>query len=202
MMEEMASATLADDKLLKKFLSTKVDVITNKYDKFQTKYPRQFIFVGTINLSGEGKYLKDISGNRRIWPVKVERTKAEPVDIEELKLEVDQLWAEAMVAYKNKEQLHLTHEEELEAEREQGARMIKHHAIDVIEDWVYANCESIDRIHTSTIAHGIWGKDCKQSQINMVGQAMKNLDDWEHRKSLKIDGKNRSGWIKLTDEID
>jgi predicted P-loop ATPase len=61
------------------------------YERLSTEVPRQFIIVGTTNsLTG---YLKDFSGSRRFWPVRIEKM----VDAEGLARDRDQLWAEASV---------------------------------------------------------------------------------------------------------
>lgn len=52
-----------------------------------TERPRHFIIVGTTNAS---TYLHDLTGNRRVWPV---RTPA--FDLAALAQDRDQLWAEA-----------------------------------------------------------------------------------------------------------
>lgn len=57
------------------------------YDRIVTSLPRQSIVVGTTN---DAVYLKDLTGNRRFWPIK-----AGAFDIVALKRDRDQLWAEA-----------------------------------------------------------------------------------------------------------
>lgn len=72
---------------LKALLSRQVDEDRLSYDRFVTRRPRQFIIVGTSN---ETKALRDPTGNRRFWPVVVEE-----IDLEAIKRDRDQIWAEA-----------------------------------------------------------------------------------------------------------
>lgn len=72
---------------LKQFLSRPDDTARLAYDALPTRKPRSFVIVGTTN---DDKYLKDLTGNRRFWPVKVGQ-----VQLDALKRDVDQLWAEA-----------------------------------------------------------------------------------------------------------
>lgn len=73
---------------LKSFLSRQVDgPVRLAYDRLPTVGRRQFIIVGTTNAE---IYLKDTTGNRRFWPVKVGK-----FNIEKLLSDRDQLWAEA-----------------------------------------------------------------------------------------------------------
>jgi predicted P-loop ATPase len=72
---------------LKAFLSRQIDVARLAYARQATERPRSFVIVGTTNL---GTYLRDLTGNRRFWPVKVSA-----FDVQALLMNRDQLWAEA-----------------------------------------------------------------------------------------------------------
>jgi predicted P-loop ATPase len=87
---ELSGMRRADVEHLKAFLSRQVDIGRLAYGRIVSNVPRQFIVLGTTN---SDRYLKDLTGNRRFWPVKVGK-----IDIESLKNDRDQLWAEA-VAY-------------------------------------------------------------------------------------------------------
>jgi predicted P-loop ATPase len=74
---------------LKSFLSRQVDgPVRMAYDRLATEVPRQFVIIGTTN-SVTG-YLKDFSGARRFWPVRIVK-----FDVEALARDRDLLWAEA-----------------------------------------------------------------------------------------------------------
>jgi hypothetical protein len=69
-------------------------------------HPRQCIIVGSTNC--ESGFLRDITGNRRFWPVRVggdSKKKAWQLT------EVDQIWAEAIVKYRDGEELFLKGED-------------------------------------------------------------------------------------------
>ena len=73
-------------------------IITRTHDKYRAPYarndeehPRRCVFCMTTN---DDTYLKDDTGNRRWWPVKI--PKGKQADIEWLKSNRDQLFAEAM----------------------------------------------------------------------------------------------------------
>jgi predicted P-loop ATPase len=75
---------------LKAFLARTKDVGTLKFERETTTAPRQCIFVGTTN---SYEYLLSKTGNRRFWPVRVGR-----IDVEALRRDRDQIWAEAAQA--------------------------------------------------------------------------------------------------------
>jgi len=81
---------------LRAFVSRKVDRVRLSYARRSEDFPRQCIFVGTHNPSGNNEYLKDDTGNRRFWPVVVH-----DIDIKRTKEVRDQLWAETMLCYKD-----------------------------------------------------------------------------------------------------
>lgn len=84
---ELAGLRQADLSTLKSLLSRQVDEARMAYGRDVRRYPRQCVFIGTTN---DDKYLKDSTGNRRFWPVRVRE-----FDVALLKLHRDQLWAEA-----------------------------------------------------------------------------------------------------------
>jgi predicted P-loop ATPase len=97
--EEEEADTLPPAAVLKAFLSRSVDEARMAYQVERTRVPRQFVVVGT---TAAEPYLKDSTGNRRIWPIRVGR-----FDLTRLAEVRDQLWAEASVAEANGESIDL-----------------------------------------------------------------------------------------------
>jgi len=101
---ELAGMKKADIEKVKAFLSTSDDKYRPSYGKAVESHPRQCIIIASVN--GERGYLRDITGNRRFWIVKVhqeEQIKRWNFTTEER----DQIWAEAKAIYKNGEKLYL-----------------------------------------------------------------------------------------------
>jgi predicted P-loop ATPase len=86
---ELQGMRRSDVDELKAFLSRRVDRARMSYDRTVTEIPRQCVIVGTTNAH---QYLKDETGNRRFWPVRVAG-----FDLAALARDRDQLWAEAVV---------------------------------------------------------------------------------------------------------
>lgn len=73
---------------LKAFISRRADRARLAYGYYQSERLRQCIFTGTTNELSE--YLQDATGNRRFLPVR-----CGAFDLDALRADVDQLWAEA-----------------------------------------------------------------------------------------------------------
>jgi hypothetical protein len=84
---ELVGLRRTEIETVKGFLSKTADNARPAYGRFRIDQPRRCIFVGTTN---DNEYLRDATGNRRFWPV---RTGA--IDLEALRNDRDQLWAEA-----------------------------------------------------------------------------------------------------------
>lgn len=94
-MGELTGLAKADVRRAKSFLSRHTDKARLAYARRAREFPRACIFIGSTN---DQAYLKDPSGGRRFLPVacRVEGT----IDIERLRGEIDQLWAEAVHLYR------------------------------------------------------------------------------------------------------
>ena len=88
---EMAAARKADAENMKAFISRVEEKFRPAYGRKEISYLRQCVFVGTTN---DYEYLKDETGNRRYWPVRVGK-----IDGVGLARDRDMLWAEAVMMY-------------------------------------------------------------------------------------------------------
>ncbi|MGC4088662.1 MAG: virulence-associated E family protein [Polyangiaceae bacterium] len=118
----------ADAKRVKAFLSSPVDNYRAPFGESNQDWPRQCVFAGTTN---EEQFLADRTGNRRYWPVSV----LDQIDVEAIRRDRDQLWAEAVSRFDTGEKWWLTPSEESLAKREQAAREIGDSWEETIKQW-------------------------------------------------------------------
>lgn len=101
-LSELDSLARAELSKVKAFLTTRTDRYRPAYARTACDFPRQFVFVGTVN---HDRYLKDET-NRRFWPVP-----CGVVDLRRVRGEREQLWAEARLRYVAGEAWHVSGEE-------------------------------------------------------------------------------------------
>jgi predicted P-loop ATPase len=101
---ELAGIKKVDVETVKSFITRTDDKFRQSYGVTVESHPRNNIIVGSTN--AESGFLRDITGNRRFWPVLVSgKGKRDVWDI--TPEVVDQLWAEAIAKYRDGEDLFL-----------------------------------------------------------------------------------------------
>ena len=115
-LEAITSKKMAGE--IKSFLSQETDVFRVPYGKVTEAFPRRGILVGSTNR--HDGFLVDETGNRRFWIIKLGDSIGieNPIDVEGLKNERKQIWAAAVLAYKNGETTYLTKENEVKVNEE------------------------------------------------------------------------------------
>lgn len=104
---ELVAVRKNTNEAFKNFITTDVDKFRPAYARRASEFPRQCVFWATTN---ERYYLKGDTGNRRFWTVYV-RGWGDDLPVKDVfgmtQEEVDQLWAEAVVRYRQGEKLFL-----------------------------------------------------------------------------------------------
>jgi hypothetical protein len=91
---ELTGFQRSDVRAIKAFISRKKDRARLAYARRAGEFPRQCIFIGSTN---DREYLKDDTGGRRFWPMPCHVAE---IDTARLEQNVDQLWAEAVLLYR------------------------------------------------------------------------------------------------------
>lgn len=91
---ELGALHKSDFNAAKAFMRRQFDDVRLAWGRAVGEHPRQTVFWGTTN---DQKYLKDPTGNRSFWPLRVE---VDRIDIARVRREREQLWAEAVHIYR------------------------------------------------------------------------------------------------------
>jgi predicted P-loop ATPase len=123
--------SVKETEAVKQMISRTHDRWALKYDKWATDAPRQFVLIGTTN---DAQYLRDKTGNRRFWPIRVTK------EINEARIKAirDHLWGEAAYYEAAGESIELPRELWGDAAAAQAEREI----VDAIEEALRPHLES------------------------------------------------------------
>jgi predicted P-loop ATPase len=152
---------------IKAFVSRTTDRFRPPYGSRIIESPRSCVFWGTTNSDG---YLKDETGGRRFWPVKIGK-----INIEMLRDMRDQLWAEAVILYNANVPWWITKQEtQRDAERHQLDRYIGDPWDKAIADYVGTCTEvSVDEVLRQAL-HLEIGR-CGPSEMSRAARCLRSL---------------------------
>lgn len=130
---ELAGIKKVDVEIVKSFLSRADDQYRPPYAQYVESHPRSGIIVGTTN-STNG-FLRDITGNRRFWPVVTSEHRKKSVwDLNETI--IDQIWAEVFEMFLSGEELFLDEGMEMAALKVQRDMMEEDVRQGIIEEYL------------------------------------------------------------------
>lgn len=199
-MGELDSLNRAESTASKQFFSQIDDRYRSPWGRRPQTVPRQCVFSGSTN---QRVYLKDDSGNRRYWPVECTRA-----DLDELRADRDQLWAEALVLFQRGEPWHPLPEERDMFTEEQNKRMVQDAFSESIRAWLDAPDGGAlrQRVTMSQILGQALNLDRgKWSRVEQtrVGQLMSRIEGWTHRQVTIEEGSTRRRvWVYDRDKRD
>ena len=169
---------------VKSMLSKQKDEARAAYGRLPESVPRRWVPVGTTN---EDEYLEDVTGNRRHWPVAVGE-----FDLEKLRADRDQLWAEAVRRVKSGASIRLDRKHWATAQREQDARRsgcaIRERLADALEGF------EDHFVETQVLWEALDVKSAAEQSraCKRLADAMRVLG-WGKARSMR-EGRQRSGW--------
>jgi putative DNA primase/helicase len=181
---EMDSFNRAETTQVKSFITQENDRFREPYGRRVMDFPRQCVFGGTTN---QGEYLKDTTGNRRMWPIQTFN-----IRLDLLKELRDSLFAEALHRFNAGERWHPTRDEEREHFiPEQDARRI-------VDPWLYPIQEWLDIQHPKdefTVTEILMGAikvelnriDNNNGMSMRIGRLMAELGWKRKRNGTRID---------------
>jgi putative DNA primase/helicase len=177
---ELDAFNRADTSKIKAFVSKRSDRFRAPYDRTAQDYPRSNVFIGTVNPGANG-YLRDETGGRRFWPIAI-RSK---IDIDAIKTMRDQIWAEAVAAYKAGQPWHIIDSRlEQAAAAEQADRQEVDPWEDVVLDWIAGKGM-------------VTSAEILQAALNV------QLAHQDRRSQMRVGAiLTRAGWIKFKQRID
>jgi predicted P-loop ATPase len=125
---ELSSVSKTEIEHVKAYITRTEEKFRPAYGRNEVTYQRRCVFIGTTNRTD---YLRDETGNRRFWPIKLDT-----VDLAAIERDRDQIWAAAKALYEAGEQWWLTDPEALLAQAQQERRTAVDPLYDEVAEWL------------------------------------------------------------------
>lgn len=172
---ELDSLNKSEASAIKAFFSVSVDRYRQSYGRRPMDVPRQCVFAGTVN---HETYLKDDTGNRRFWPVF-----CRGANLEALRNDRDQLWAEAVALFKAGESWEPAPAQRELFEQEQEARYVGDAWEPVVKRWLTRETSNVRVTMTELLTEAIKIDRTKwtRQETARVGSIMRRLG-WRRKR--------------------
>jgi predicted P-loop ATPase len=178
---------------LKDFLTRRTEKYRPPYGRLETTEPRQCVFIGTINRIGGAGYLKDPTGNRRMWPLAVAMVKK--IDLDGIERDRLQIFAEALVLKKAGVKWWPTPEFEKEhIVPEQDDRQEDDVWADRIEEWLLKTkcCGTGEKCGGRPVVNGPSPEHCKRTTVGEVAHQAISIGADDTNPTAKIGRKEQN----------
>lgn len=197
-MAEMDALRTHEASEMKVFITTRKDKIRLPYNAVSSIIPRQNVLIGSINPEANSGYLKDITGNRRFWPVAVG-----DIDLMGIAKDRPQLFAEAFTRYKKGENFHITDKEILAlAQGEQEKRVGSDVWEECVESWIAKNGNQ--HFTTSEVAYEALNITPDKMTRVLTTRLFRTLDKLGYQQDrlwIAELGKKVTVWHRLVDGV-
>jgi putative DNA primase/helicase len=189
---ELSALSRSDAERAKNFLSATFDTYRPSFGRRTRDFPRQCVFVGSTNQS---EYLRDVTGNRRFWPVL-----CGAIDVAGIRRDRDQLWAEAVVRFNAGEAWHVDSSDFAQlAEDEQDDRFVEDPWREPIESWASNPLRAGNGITVNEVladALKIQRADWSKGLQDRVSAVLKRIG-WERGKQTREGAERVRRWHQL-----
>jgi hypothetical protein len=189
---ELTAMNKAEVDHLKAFVTRTEDRYRPPYGRTVKTYPRRCVFVGTTNSAA---YLRDHTGNRRYLPVATGT-----IDLDALKRDRDQLWAEASWLEAKGETLTLPAHLWSDAAEKQGDRMIDDPWLDRLRAYAEFRPDKTRFLSEELLEQALEVHCSRRNQndAKRVSMLMAKLG-WRHKTNLRDGQRSGTGYVSPLD---
>ncbi len=184
---------------VKAFLSKTEDRYRVAYDRQVSEFPRKCVFFGTTNTKD---FLRDMTGNRRFWPVNIRPAQARWSHWDHLTEDVvGQIWAEAYELFKAGESLSLDRDARIAAEMQQQDHLEIDPRAGLIQEWldtpiesegIYGEFDDEQPLRQRVCAAQIWS-ECLHNKKG-------TMQSWDAKPICEI-MRRMPGWIEVPGRV-
>lgn len=163
---------------VKAFLTSARDSVRPPFGRGVLIQPRSSVIVGTTNKT----FIDDETGSRRFWPVAVSKL----VDVALLASWRDQLWAEAVAAYRAGEGWWLTKEEDASREDAADEHMVENPWLERVENYLRDSTRQTSGVSVADILTGALAIDLGRvahGDLVRVGKVLRRLRWWSRQET-------------------